>query len=167
VTNHLAVAGLCADIVGVFLLARGVVLLPVTRYVEENPGPLFPRSANPRQDLAHAESYADARVGLSALLMGFAAQGVASAGVDPHGSIAPAIHCLAGLLIAIALGARSRIRRRREREVYLAQLRAYPGELGSAHEAWRLEMERRGRGAELRPWAEQASREFADDLGSA
>ncbi len=160
-TNDLAIASLCVDIAGAILLARALVLQPPSRYAEENPGPLAPRSANPRQDLAHARSYADARVGLSLLLIGFAGQAVASAAVDPLEAWA---YPLAGLCIAVGLPARGWIRRRRERAVYLAQLSANPNVAESAHKAWWAEMQERGRDDELEEWAEWATQRLGKDL---
>jgi hypothetical protein len=140
------------DVVGAVLLARGVVFQAAHEYVRENPGPLFPRAADPERDLAAARDAADARVGASLLVLGFVGQGVGAFSSDWTATEAGIAYAVAVVLIVLALLGLPRVRDERARAFYLAQLRLYPHVREEAREQWRVVLIGLGRARDRDRW---------------
>jgi hypothetical protein len=145
VANDLGIAGLMLDVVGALLLVRGLVFQPAERYAAENPGPLFLRSANPKQDLAHAESAAEAAVGIGLIVLGFIGQLLGNGLVHENSTTEGLAY--AGVVLALGIGWLSMpvVRMRRERAVYRAQQALYRDGVGDVDSQWRAELAAQGR----------------------
>jgi hypothetical protein len=132
--DHVAIAGLLADLSGAALLARGLAFEGAQEYVR-NAGTTKWAGAGGTdvyRDFERAADGAEARVGAMLLVGGFVGQAIGAAQSKWSTCAAAIAYVIAVAVIAAGCAAMPLVRRRRERDIFLAHLHAAAGPAGAA-----------------------------------